>query len=226
MPEPLVGEGDAGGEDVVDGVLADERVALAVTATERVFDGRIWDVRRDTVAYGDRPVVRDYVEHPGAVGVVALDNDGRVFLIKQYRHPIRTRDWEIPAGLLDVDGEAPLAAAQRELAEEGDLVAAEWSVLADINTSPGGSDEVIRLFLARGLSSAPEAFDREDEESDMQTRWVPLEECVDAVLGGRLHNAPLAVAVLALDAALRRGRGPLHAADAPWPSGVKPGPAA
>ncbi|WP_395246102.1 NUDIX domain-containing protein [Agromyces sp. MMS24-K17] len=214
------------GEALVGAPLADERVALEVTDSERVLDGRIWDVRRDTVAYGGRPVVRDYVEHPGAVGVLALDDDDRVFLIKQYRHPIRTRDWEIPAGLLDVDGEGPLAAAKRELAEEGDLVAAEWSVLIDINTSPGGSDEVIRVFLARGLSSAPEAFGREDEEADLETRWVPLDECIDAVLAGRLHNAPLAVALLALDAARRRGLEALHAADAPWPSGVKPGPAA
>ena len=115
-----------------------------------------------------------------------------MLLIKQYRHPVRTREWEIPAGLLDVDGEDPLAAAQRELAEEADLVAAEWAVLADFVTSPGGSDEAIRIYLARGLSATPEAFAREDEEADMELRWVPLDECVDAVLARRVQNPSLA----------------------------------
>ena len=119
----------------------DEFVDLPVAERETVFEGRIWDVRRDTLAYGDQgaPIVREYVEHTGAVAVLALDDDERVLLIKQYRHPIRARDWEIPAGLLDVAHESPLEAAQRELAEEADLVAADWAVLADYFTTPGGS---------------------------------------------------------------------------------------
>ncbi|HET8778909.1 MAG TPA: NUDIX hydrolase, partial [Agromyces sp.] len=114
--------------------LADEPAELPLLASERVFDGRIWDVRRDTFELGGAALAREYVDHPGAVAVLALDDDDRVFLIRQYRHPVRTHDWEIPAGLLDVADEDPLLAAQRELAEEGDLAASEWAVLADFFT--------------------------------------------------------------------------------------------
>ena len=101
--------------------------------------------------YGDGEIVRQYVDHPGAAAIVALDDDDRVLLIQQYRHPIRHRDWEIPAGLLDIAGESPLETAQRELEEEADLVAADWEPLVSVFTTPGGNDEVVHLFLARGL---------------------------------------------------------------------------
>jgi len=202
--------------------LADQSVDVPVRASERVFEGRVWDIRRDAFEFGGHEIVREYVDHPGAVGVLALDDDDRAFLIKQYRHPLRKRDWEIPAGLLDVDGESPLLAAQRELAEEADLVASEWAVLTDVATSPGGSDEVIRVYLARGLTATSEAFEREAEEADMETRWVPLDECVEAVLTRRIQNAPLAIAVLVADAARARGWETLGEADAPWPGRSRP----
>ncbi len=202
--------------------LADEPVELPLRESERVFDGRVWDIRRDTFELGGRPIVREYVDHPGAVAVLALDDDERVFLIRQYRHPVRTRDWEIPAGLLDVHGEDPLAAAKRELAEEGDLEASEWAVLADFFTSPGGSDEAIRIYLARGLRVMSEAFAREDEEAHMETRWAGLDECVDAVLARRLQNPSLAVGVLAAQAARARGWVTLGEADAAWPGRSTP----
>lgn len=202
--------------------LADEPVDLPLLASERVFDGRIWDVRRDTFELGGAPLAREYVDHPGAVAVLALDDADRVFLIRQYRHPVRTRDWEIPAGLLDVAGEDPLLAAQRELAEEGDLVASEWSVLADFFTSPGGSDEAIRIFLARGITPSAEAFAREAEEAHMETRWVVLEECVDAVLARRVQNPSLAVGVLAAHASRAGGWQSLGASDAAWPGRSRP----
>lgn len=183
---------------------------------ERFFEGRVWDIRRDAFEFGGDEIVREYMDHTGAVGVLAIDDDDRVFLIKQYRHPVRMRDWEIPAGLLDVDGEDPLAAAQRELAEEADLEASDWAVLADVATSPGGSDEVIRVYLARGLTATASVFAREAEEADMETRWVGLTEVVEAVLARRIHNAPLAIAVLAADAARSRGWQTLGEADAPW----------
>ncbi|AWB95265.1 ADP-ribose pyrophosphatase [Agromyces badenianii] len=197
--------------------LADERVEVPIVASERVFDGRVWDIRRDAFEFGGETIVREYMDHTGAVGVLALDDEDRALLIKQYRHPVRLRDWEIPAGLLDVDGESPLAAAKRELAEEADLEASEWAVLTDFATSPGGSDEVIRVYLARGLTAAAEAFAREGEEADMETRWVALDDCVDAVLDRRIHNAPLSIAVLAAAAARARGWSTLGEADAPWP---------
>lgn len=197
--------------------LADERVDVPVVSSERVFEGRVWDIRRDAFEFGGEIIVREYTDHTGAVGVLALDDDDRVLLIKQYRHPVRMRDWEIPAGLLDVDGEPPLAAAKRELAEEADLEASDWAVLTDVATSPGGSDELIRVYLARGLTATAEAFAREGEEADIEKRWAPLDECVDAVLERRVHNAPLAVAVLAAAAARARGWSSLGAADAAWP---------
>jgi 8-oxo-dGDP phosphatase len=202
--------------------LADERVELPLLASERVFDGRVWDIRRDTFELGGRPIVREYVDHPGAVAVLALDDHDRVFLIRQYRHPVRMNDWEIPAGLLDVDGEDPLAAAKRELAEEGDLEASDWAVLVDFFTSPGGSDEAIRIYLARGLTATSEAFDREDEEAHMVTRWADLDECVDAVLGRRVQNPSLAVGILAAYTARTRDWNGLGAPDAAWPGRSTP----
>jgi ADP-ribose pyrophosphatase len=197
--------------------LADDSVSPAVTASETVFEGRVWDVRRETFTLEDEPIVREFVDHPGAVAVLAIDERERVLLIKQYRHPVHARDWEIPAGLLDFDGESPLAAAQRELAEEVDLVAENWDLLSEIMTSPGGSNEVIRIYLARGVSAAPDTFDRTEEEAGIELRWVPLDEAVDAVLARWVHNGILSVAVLAAAAGRDRGWRDLGAADSAWP---------
>ena len=93
--------------------LRDEPFEPEVIDSDLVYEGRVWDVRSDTVRYGDGEIVRQYVDHPGASAIVALDADERVLLIQQYRHPIRHRDWEIPAGLLDIDGESPLDTAKR-----------------------------------------------------------------------------------------------------------------
>lgn len=199
---------------------ADEFVDLPLLDRETVFEGRIWDVRRDAFAYGDDAtrIEREYVDHPGAVAVLVLDDEERVLLIKQYRHPVRARDWEIPAGLLDVQHEPALEAAKRELAEEADLVASDWAVLADYFTTPGGSSEAIRIFLARDVRGTDAPFDREHEEADMELRWVPLDDCVDAVLARRLGNPSLTIGVLAAAAARDRGWRSLAPADAPWPA--------
>ena len=132
--------------------LHDEPVDAEILESDLVYSGRVWDVRSDTVRYGDGEIVRQYVDHPGAAAIVAVDQQDRVLLIQQYRHPIRHRDWEIPAGLLDIAGESPLETAKRELVEEADLTAADWEPLVSIFTTPGGNDEVVHLFLARGLS--------------------------------------------------------------------------
>ena len=176
--------------------LSDEPVEVEIVDTELVYEGRVWDVRSDTFRYGEGEIVRQYVDHPGAA-VVAVDDEGRVLLIQQYRHPIRRRDWEIPAGLLDVEGEEPLETARRELAEEVDLEAERWESLVSIFTTPGGNDEVVHLFLARGLSPAPEVHEREDEEADIRQEWMPLGQAVEGVLAGRFRNGILAVGVLA-----------------------------
>jgi 8-oxo-dGTP pyrophosphatase MutT (NUDIX family) len=184
--------------------LQDEPLDAEVLESELVYSGRVWDVRSDTVRYGDDEMVRQYVDHPGAAAIVAVDDHGRVLLIQQYRHPIRHRDWEIPAGLLDIAGESPLETAQRELVEEADLRAADWEPLVSIFTTPGGNDEVVHLFLARGLSPVGSAHAREAEEADIRVEWIPLQEAVDGVLQGRLRNGILAVGLLAAAERLRR----------------------
>jgi 8-oxo-dGTP pyrophosphatase MutT (NUDIX family) len=184
--------------------LHDEPVDAEVLDSDLVYAGRVWDVRSDTVRYGAGEIVRQYVDHPGAAAIVAVDDEQRVLLIQQYRHPIRHRDWEIPAGLLDIAGESPLETAQRELIEEADLTAADWEPLVSIFTTPGGNDEVVHLFLARGLAPVGRAHAREDEEADIRVEWIPLQDAVSGVLHGRLRNGILAVGVLAAAEAIRR----------------------
>ena len=188
--------------------LRDEPVEVEVVESELVYEGRVWDVRSDTIRYGDGEIVRQYVDHPGAAAVVALDDEGRVLLIQQYRHPIRHRDWEIPAGLLDIDGESPLETARRELEEEADLRAEEWTPLVSMFSTPGGNDEVIHIFLARGLSEVGHAHARVAEEADIRVAWLALTDAVTGVLKGRLRNGILATGVLAAAETLRRTGAP------------------
>ncbi|POX45364.1 ADP-ribose pyrophosphatase [Streptomyces sp. Ru71] len=192
-----------------------------IRATRTPFTGAKTSVRTDDVVMPDGSVAsRDYQVHPGSVAVLALDEEDRVLLINQYRHPVRHKLWEIPAGLLDVPGENPLHAAQRELYEEAHVKAEDWRVLTDVYTTPGGCDEAVRIFLARGLSDAEgERFAAEHEETDMQHARVPLDELVRGILAGELHNTCLVVGVLSLVAA-RQGDGveALRPALAPWPA--------
>ncbi|MFD8914570.1 NUDIX domain-containing protein [Streptomyces sp. NPDC059575] len=192
-----------------------------VRGTTTPFTGNKTSVRTDDVVMPDGSVVRrDYQVHPGSVAVLALDEEDRVLLINQYRHPVRHKLWEIPAGLLDVPGENPLHAAQRELYEEAHVKAEDWRVLADVYTTPGGCDEAVRIFLARDLAEAEgERFVTEHEEQDMGYARVPVDELVRLVLAGDVHNNCLVVGVLSLVAA-RGGEGldALRPADAPWPA--------
>jgi ADP-ribose pyrophosphatase len=192
-----------------------------VTATATPFRGNKTSVRTDDVVMPNGTVVqRDYQVHPGSVAILALDDDGGIVVLRQYRHPVRRKLWEIPAGLLDVPGENPLHAAQRELYEEAYVKAEDWRVLTDVYTSPGGSNEAVRVFLARGLSEAGGVrFEVSDEEADMELARVPLGDLVRGVLAGELHNTCLALGVLALNAALAGdGLDALRQAEAPWPA--------
>ncbi len=185
--------------------IADEGYGVEVLQSDVVFDGVVWDIRREQFAYHDGTLTREFMEHPGAVAVLAIDDRDRVLCIQQYRHPIQMRNWELPAGLLDIEGEAPLAAAQRELAEEADLIASEWMPHITLHTSPGGSDEVIHVFRATGLAAAAEVFPRDAEEADIVLQWVPLADAVDAALAGRVHNGILLTALLAEHARRTKG---------------------
>lgn len=184
------------GERAGDIGLRDEPLDVDVKRSETVYHGYVWDVREDTFRYRNAALVRHYLDHTGAVAVVAVDEDDRVLLIQQYRHPIGMRDWEIPAGLLDVEGEDPRATAERELAEEADLVADTWEELGTFAPSPGGSSELIHVFLATGLRPTGEQFDRRDEEADIRAEWVPLADAVRAVSEGRFHNAMMTIGIL------------------------------
>jgi len=202
--------------------LHDEQASAEVTRSDTVYEGRVWNIRRDEVSYNGETIVREYMDHTGAVAVLALDEDDRMLLIKQYRHPVRMREWEIPAGLLDIAQEDALTAAQRELAEETDLTAARWDVLAEFSTSPGGSDEAIRIYLARDLAPAAASFDREAEEADIEVRWEPLEDVVAAVLARRVQNPSLVIGALAAHASRTAGWSSLVPGDTPWPRRSRP----
>ncbi|GGS04380.1 NUDIX hydrolase [Streptomyces nojiriensis] len=202
--------------------IVDTPESWEVVASRTPFEGAKTAVRSDQVRMPDSSVVRrDYQVHPGSVCVLALDEEQRVLVLRQFRHPVRHRLWELPAGLLDVPGENPLHAAQRELYEEAHTKAGEWRVLADFFTSPGGSDEAVRIFLARDLAEAEgERYEVSEEEADMEIARVPLADLVGGVLAGELHNPGLVTGVLALAAALASegGIGALRPALAPWPA--------
>lgn len=189
---------------------------VRVLSSQQLVAGHVWDIRRDQLEFGGRVLERDYMDHPGAVAVLAIDDEDRVLLFRQYRHPIAHRDWEIPAGLMDVSGESGLAGARRELAEEADLQASQWALLLDLFLSPGGSSEVIRVFLARDLAPVDHDFVRDGEEAELEPVWVPLDEAVTAVLDGRVANGLTVSAVLAAAASRARGWETLRDPELPW----------
>jgi 8-oxo-dGTP pyrophosphatase MutT (NUDIX family) len=190
--------------------------AYEVLSSQRVYDGRVIALRKDELSMpGDTSSVRDVVEHPGAVAVVALDEQDRVVTVRQYRHPVQRPLEELPAGILDKEGEPAYDTVKRELAEEAGLGADEWHVLVDLLTSPGMTNEASRIYLARGLHEV-ERDVQEHEEAEMTSDRVPLDDLVRGVLTGEYENSLLVVGVLAADNARRNGYAGLRPADAPW----------
>ncbi|WP_080795051.1 NUDIX domain-containing protein [Corynebacterium pacaense] len=186
-----------------------------VTDSELLLEAPILAVRRDTILMpGGRAADREIVEHFGAAAVVAFDGES-IALVRQYRHCVRDRLWELPAGLLDIADEPALTAAQRELVEEAGLVAGEWSLLVDLVTSPGFCEEACRIYLARDLTAVhrPEAED--DEEADMTLEWFPLATARDMVLSGRIVNSIAIAGILTADAVLS-GRAEARSTDEPF----------
>lgn len=187
-----------------------------VVSSETVFDGRIVQVRVDQVRMpGGGVAARETIAHDLAVAVVALDEEDRVVLIAQYRHPVRRRLWELPAGLLDIEGELPLVAAQRELAEETGLRADCWEILVDVIPSPGIMDEGVRIFLARGLSDVGRQGEITHEEADLTIVRVPLADAVDGIFRGDVVNGMAVSGLLAARTALTEGRA-LRPGEQPW----------
>ncbi|MGH3637076.1 MAG: NUDIX domain-containing protein [Mycobacterium sp.] len=185
------------------------------TSSETLHTGAIFALRNDHVRMpGGEIVTREVVEHYGAVAVVAIDDDGNIPMVYQYRHPFGRRLWELPAGLLDVDGEAPHLTAARELREEAGLEAARWQVLVDLDSTPGFSDESVRVYLATGLTRVdrPEAH---NEEADMTLRWYPVAETVQRVFSGEIVNS-IAVAGILAAYAVRNGLAEPRPVNARW----------
>ncbi len=203
----------AGPTPIADRTAPDQ--GFPVLRSDEAYSGRVIRLRVDEVRMPDgRAVVREVVEHLGAVAVVALDERGYVTLIHQYRHPIGRRLWELPAGLIDKAGEDPVEAARRELVEEAGLAAGDWVTLVDVAASPGFTDEVVRVYLARELSDV----DREvlgEEEADLVVRKFPLADAVAMALGGELVNGATVAGVLAANAVVNGGAA-ARPADAPW----------
>ena len=202
--------------------LVDVPLAWPVESSTVRAQGKITSYVEDQVRTPDGQLItREYLKHPGAVGVIALDDHDRVALVRQYRHPVRHRLIEPPAGLLDVEGEGYLATVKRELAEEVGLAAGSWAVLVDLFTTPGILGESLRIYLARDLEAVddPDGYVREGEEAHMDTVWASLDDLVEAVLDGRLHNPTVVSGVLAAWTARERdGFSSLRAADAAWPA--------
>lgn len=161
----------------------------------------------------EEPFRRLVLEHPGAVVILAVDDDERVFCLSQYRHPARRRFIEIPAGLCDGQNEDPLEVARRELREEAQLQAAQWTHLTSTFASPGISAEVHHIYLARGLSHVDRSdFVLKHEEAEMTTFWVPYDKLLAAVLDGRVADAPLVIAILVAQARGLAGQTPVAVA--------------
>ncbi len=183
-------------------------------ASETVYVGKIFALRADEVRMpGGTTARREVVEHYGAVAVLPLDDDRKVALVYQYRHPLGRRLWELPAGLLDLGGEPPHITAARELKEEAGLAATSWHTLVDLDSAPGFSDESVRVYLATGLTDVgrPEAH---DEEADLTMRWVPLDEAVQMVLSGEIANSIAVGGILAAHTVTDVTS--LRPVDAPW----------
>jgi 8-oxo-dGDP phosphatase len=185
------------------------------TSSETLHTGKIFALRKDNVRMpGGKIVTREVVEHFGAVAIVAIDDEGRIPMVYQYRHPFGRRLWELPAGLLDVNGEAPHLTAARELREEAGLQAQTWQVLVDLDSTPGFSDESVRVYLATDLTQVdrPEAH---DEEADMTLQWYAIDEAVRRALSGEIVNA-LAVAGILAAYTVTKGLAQPRPVDTPW----------
>ena len=188
---------------------------FTVTGTELMLESPILAVRRDSVVMpGETRAYREVVEHFGAVAVVAVNDGGQLAMVRQYRHSVKSRLWELPAGLLDIAGESELPGAQRELAEEAGLAAGQWSVLVDMITSPGFCDEAVRVFLATDLTEV-ERPPAEFEEADMELTWMTLADARQGILEGRIVNS-IAIAGIFAASEVLAGRGTPRETDAPF----------
>jgi len=162
-------------------------------SSEQIFDGRVLHVRRDVVELPDGGrSVREVVDHPGGVCVLALDSQGQALLVSQYRYPYETVLRELPAGKLEY-GEDPDAAAIRELREETGATPGEFRSLGELYPSPGYCGEIIRMYLARDLTFGDTHL---DEDEFLNVERIPFGRLVEQVLAGEIRDAKTIAAVL------------------------------
>jgi ADP-ribose pyrophosphatase len=176
----------------------DEPADFSIVERDVAFQGRVWNIIRETFRFGTELLTREFVDHPGAVAVMALNEDGEVLLIRQYRHPVRSYLWEIPAGFIDLAGESKLAAAERELLEETGYRADRIEFLTEFFTTPGGNNETISIFLATGVEHVGHNLQLEGEELELEVRWVPLTEALGSVLRSEIKSPSAQVGIMAL----------------------------
>lgn len=172
--------------------LTPERILNSTT----VYKGRIWSVVSKTFKLHGDELTRDFIDHPGAVAILAVNHADQVLVIRQYRAPVNEFLIEIPAGLTDISGESPLETAQRELLEEADYRATTWQLLQIFHTSPGSSSETIHIYLATDLEKVEHDYQREGEEKHLQVDWVPFQDLLEAVLRSNVKSPTLVMAIL------------------------------
>ena len=198
-------------------MISDRVVSYPVTERKTVFDGLVWDVRRDVFGLNSESLTRDYIVHPGAVAIIALNESGELLLIEQYRHAQGKIMWEAPAGLMDLANEDPLETAKRELYEETGYLAKTWNVLLDLANTPGGSTEQIRIYFAQDLSLHPDGRPTGDaEELDMPVHWIPIPDVLESIRRGAVTNPQLVAGTHAALIAMAEPDLALRSADAPW----------
>ena len=198
-------------------MISDRLVSHPIVDRKTVFSGMVWDVRHDAFELNGQTVERDYIVHPGAVAIIALNDSGELLLIEQYRHAQGKIMWEAPAGLMDIANEDPLATAKRELFEETGYVAKTWHVLLDLANTPGGSSEQIRIYFARDLTLHPDGRPTGSaEELDMPVHWIPIQDVLESIRRGAITNPQLVAGTHAALIAMAEPDMALRSEDAPW----------
>ena len=190
------------------------RDGIEILESAEVYRGAIWGIVRERFVFAGEELLRDYMQHMGAVAIVAVNDRDEILTITQYRHAASMDMVEIPAGLIDSLDEDPLDAAKRELKEETGYEATEWSVLVDVYNSPGSSTETLRIYLARNLTSGDwRQAELHGEEREIRRNFVPVNDALRSVLQGEWQSPSAVLGVLAFVASRDI---PHRAADSSW----------
>lgn len=176
----------------------DQPFVVPILERKVAFEGMIWNVLSESFDFGEQRLTREFIDHPGAVAVAAINERDQILLIRQYRHPVREYLWEIPAGLMDIPGEDQAQAAARELHEETGYQAESWQELISFYTTPGGNNEKIGIFTATDLRFIGRPENQDGEERDMEIRWFDQADALNSVLSGDIKNPSTVVAIMAL----------------------------